>query len=43
MEALGGRAWSRRQAAKAMRRLRTILEEDRGRGRRPRSPAAECG
>jgi uncharacterized protein YndB with AHSA1/START domain len=34
MEALGGRAWSRRQAAKAMRRLRTILEEDRGRGRR---------
>ena len=34
LEALGGRAWSRRQAAKAMRRLRTILEEDRGRGRR---------
>ncbi len=34
MEALGGRAWSRRQAAKAMRRLRTILEEDRGRGHR---------
>jgi uncharacterized protein YndB with AHSA1/START domain len=34
MEALGGRAWTRRQAAKAMRRLRTILEEDRGRGRR---------
>ena len=33
-EALGGRAWSRRQAAKAMRRLRSILEEDRGRGRR---------
>ena len=26
--------WSRRQAAKAMRRLRTILEEGRGRGRR---------
>ncbi len=34
MEALGGRAWSRRQAARAMRRLRTILEEGRGRGRR---------
>jgi uncharacterized protein YndB with AHSA1/START domain len=34
MDAFGGRAWSRRQAAKAMRRLRTILEEDRGRGRR---------
>ena len=34
MELFGGRRWSRRQAAKAMRRLRTILEEDRGRGRR---------
>jgi uncharacterized protein YndB with AHSA1/START domain len=34
MEALGGRSWSRRQAAKAMRRLRTILEEGRGRGQR---------
>jgi uncharacterized protein YndB with AHSA1/START domain len=34
MEAFGGRVWSRRQAAKAMRRLRTILEENRGRGRR---------
>jgi uncharacterized protein YndB with AHSA1/START domain len=34
-EALGGRAWMRRQTAKAMRRLRTILEEDRDRGRRP--------
>jgi uncharacterized protein YndB with AHSA1/START domain len=34
MDALGGRAWSRRQAAKAMRRLRSILEEGRGRGRR---------
>jgi uncharacterized protein YndB with AHSA1/START domain len=34
MDALGGRAWSRRQAARAMRRLRTILEDDRGRGRR---------
>lgn len=29
---LGGRAWSRRQAAKSMRRLRTILEDGRGRG-----------
>jgi uncharacterized protein YndB with AHSA1/START domain len=35
LEALGGRAWTRRQAAKAMRRLRRILEEGRGRGRRP--------
>jgi uncharacterized protein YndB with AHSA1/START domain len=35
MEALGGRTWTRRQAAKAMRRLRTILEEGRGRGKRP--------
>jgi uncharacterized protein YndB with AHSA1/START domain len=34
LDALGGRAWTRRQAAKAMRRLRTILEEDRDRGRR---------
>jgi uncharacterized protein YndB with AHSA1/START domain len=34
MEAFGGRVWSRRQAAKSMRRLRMILEEGRGRGRR---------
>src|SRR5437588_6964620 len=34
-EALGGRAWIRRQSAKALRRLRTILEEGRNRGRRP--------
>jgi uncharacterized protein YndB with AHSA1/START domain len=34
LEALGG-PWSRRQVAKAMRRLRTILEEGRLRGRRP--------
>jgi uncharacterized protein YndB with AHSA1/START domain len=34
MEALGGGAWTRRQTMKAMRRLRTILEEGRGRGRR---------
>ena len=35
MELLGGRSWSRRQAARSMRRLRAILEEDRRRGRRP--------
>jgi uncharacterized protein YndB with AHSA1/START domain len=29
-----GRSWTRRQAAKALRRLRTILEEGRDRGRR---------
>jgi uncharacterized protein YndB with AHSA1/START domain len=34
LDALGGRAWTRRQAAKAMRRLREILEEGRSRGRR---------
>jgi uncharacterized protein YndB with AHSA1/START domain len=34
MEVFGGRAWTRHQAAKAMRRLRSILEEGRGRGRR---------
>ena len=34
MEAFGGRAWSKHQAARAMRRLRSILEEDRGRGKR---------
>jgi uncharacterized protein YndB with AHSA1/START domain len=34
METLGGRAWSRRKSAKALRRLRTILEEGRDRGRR---------
>jgi len=35
IETLGGRAWTRRQAAKAMRRLRVILEEDRDRGPKP--------
>ena len=35
METLGGRVWIRRQSAKALRRLRTILEEGRDRGRRP--------
>lgn len=34
LEALGGRIWLRRQNARALRRLCTILEEDRGRGRR---------
>jgi uncharacterized protein YndB with AHSA1/START domain len=34
LEIVGGRSWSRRKAAKALRRLRTILEENRGRGRR---------
>jgi uncharacterized membrane protein len=34
MEVFGGRSWNRRQAAKAMRRLRSILEEGRGRGER---------
>jgi uncharacterized protein YndB with AHSA1/START domain len=34
MELFGGRTWSRRQAARAMRRLRSILEEGRERGRR---------
>jgi uncharacterized protein YndB with AHSA1/START domain len=34
LEALGARAWSKRQAARAMRRLRRILEENRDRGRR---------
>jgi uncharacterized protein YndB with AHSA1/START domain len=34
LEALGGRAWTKRQAARAMRRLRTILEEGRARGKR---------
>jgi hypothetical protein len=34
METFGGRSWTRRKAAKAMRRLRSILEEGRGRGQR---------
>jgi uncharacterized protein YndB with AHSA1/START domain len=34
MEALGGRAWSKHQASRAMRRLRSILEDNRGRGKR---------
>ncbi|HZO36271.1 MAG TPA: SRPBCC family protein [Solirubrobacteraceae bacterium] len=34
LESIGGRAWFRRQNRKALGRLRSILEEDRGRGRR---------
>ncbi|MGI8505516.1 MAG: SRPBCC family protein [Solirubrobacteraceae bacterium] len=40
LDSLGGRSWSRRKAAKAMRRLRSILEEGRGRGERPTVQAA---
>ena len=32
MELLGGRAWTRRKTGRAMRRLRSILEDGRGRG-----------
>jgi hypothetical protein len=35
MEALGGAFWVRRQVTRAIRRLRTVLEEGRDRGRRP--------
>jgi uncharacterized protein YndB with AHSA1/START domain len=35
MESLGARGWMKRKLSKAMRRLRTILEEDRARGTRP--------
>lgn len=35
MEALGGRSWMRRKSARAMRRLKAILEEGRERGTRP--------
>jgi hypothetical protein len=34
MEQFGGRSWTRRKAAKAMRRLRSILEDGRDRGQR---------
>lgn len=34
-EAMGTRMWLRRKNGKAMRRLRSILEEGRGRGTRP--------
>ena len=46
LESLGARRWVKRKTAKAMRRLRSILEEDYGRGRRatiaggPRKPAS---
>ncbi len=45
MESFGARAWTKRQNAKALRRLRSILEEGRDRGARatiaggPRKPA----
>jgi uncharacterized protein YndB with AHSA1/START domain len=45
LERFGGRAWMKRKLTKAMRRLRSILEEDYGRGKRatiaggPRKPA----
>jgi uncharacterized protein YndB with AHSA1/START domain len=35
LEGLGGRAWMKRKLNKAMRRLRSILEEDYDRGTRP--------
>lgn len=34
MEALGARRWTRRQLKRAMRRLRTIMERNEGRGTR---------
>ena len=34
MESLGARAWTKRKNARAMRRLRTILERGEGRGQR---------
>jgi uncharacterized protein YndB with AHSA1/START domain len=34
MESMGARAWLRRKNAKALRRLRSILEEGEGRGQR---------
>jgi hypothetical protein len=34
LEAFGGRTWTKRQASRAMRRLRSILEENRDRGKR---------
>jgi len=46
MESLGARSWLRRKDAKAVRRLRSILEEGRDRGKRatisggPRKPAS---
>jgi uncharacterized protein YndB with AHSA1/START domain len=34
LEGLGARAWTRRKSGRAMRRLRTIIERDEGRGAR---------
>jgi len=34
-EILGGRAWTKRKAKRAIKRLRLILEDDRKRGKRP--------
>ena len=34
LESLGARGWTRRKDKRAMRRLRTIMERDEGRGRR---------
>jgi uncharacterized protein YndB with AHSA1/START domain len=34
LESLGARGWMRRKTKRAMRRLRTIMERDEGRGRR---------
>ena len=34
LDTFGGRSWSKRNAAKAMRRLRSILEQGRDRGKR---------
>jgi Polyketide cyclase / dehydrase and lipid transport len=34
-EILGGRSWTKRNAKKSLRRLRSILEDDRSRGKRP--------
>jgi uncharacterized protein YndB with AHSA1/START domain len=47
LEALAGRRWHRRRQNRALKRLRSILEEDRERGRRgtiaggPRKPASQ--
>jgi uncharacterized protein YndB with AHSA1/START domain len=35
LESLGARGWMKRKLNRSMRRLRDILEEDRGRGTRP--------
>ena len=40
LDTLGGRSWTRRNAARAMRRLRSILEEGRDRGTRASVDAA---